>query len=280
MKNILVRSLTGLVYIGLIIGSLIAGNGWMLALTLLLTLLAIDEFNRIIDRQHLHPVLRILDMVMSCMPAIAVYSTLFLNMTTGIALTCTMAIGYIVYLMARLILPLYIKDADMLAQTAHSMMGQLYITWPLAMLTAVYIINPGIATLMFVMIWLNDTGAFCVGSLIGRHRLFERVSPKKSWEGFFGGLIFAVIAGVATSRLFPLNEHFIGFSWVTLGIFGLVVAIMSTWGDLVESQIKRTLGIKDSGKLLPGHGGILDRIDSLLLVAPSTLVYLLIINIF
>ncbi len=277
MKTIITRSLTGLIYIGIIIGALMGGNNWVLALILLLTLLAVDEFNRISDRHNLHPILRILDLMMSAMPATGIYAACTLGLEAGIALTAAMYLGYIFYMMARFIFPLYIKGADMLTQTAHSAMGQLYITWPLATFMGVYILNPGIAMLMFIMIWLNDTGAFCIGSLFGRHRLFERVSPKKSWEGFFGGMLFAIIAGVV-SWIPPLREHFSGFSAVTLGIFGLVVAVMSTWGDLVESQIKRTLGIKDSGKLLPGHGGILDRIDSLILVAPSTLIFIILIQ--
>lgn len=274
MKNVITRSLTGLIYIGVILGALAGGDSWMLALVLLLTLLSVDEFNRISDRHDLHPILRILDLLTSCMPAIAVYSAFSLSLGLGISLAITMAIGYIFYLMARMIFPLYIKGADMLAETAHSMMGQIYIVWPLTTLLAVYILNPGIALLMFVMIWLNDTGAFCVGSLLGRHKLFERVSPKKSWEGFFGGLLFAIAAGVTASLMYP-SGLLMQYPPLTLGLLGLIVAVMATWGDLVESQIKRTLGIKDSGKLLPGHGGILDRIDSLLFVAPSTLIFIL-----
>ncbi|MDE5636372.1 MAG: phosphatidate cytidylyltransferase, partial [Muribaculaceae bacterium] len=263
MKNVITRSITGLIYIGIILGALAGGNSWMLALVLLLTLLAVDEFNRIIDSHNLHPALRILDILTSCMPATAIYSAFSLSPELGIPLTVTMAIGYIFYLMARMIFPLYIKGADMLTQTAHSMMGQTYIVWPLTTLLAVYILNPGIALLMFIMIWLNDTGAFCVGSLLGRHKLFERVSPKKSWEGFFGGMLFTIAAGVATPLLYP-GGYIMQFTPLALGSLGLIVAVMATWGDLVESQIKRTLSIKDSGKLLPGHGGILDRIDSLL----------------
>lgn len=274
MKNVITRSITGLIYIGVIIGALAGGSSWMLALVLLLTLLAVDEFNRITDSHNLHPALRILDILTSCMPAIVVYSVFTLNLSLGTLLATTMGIGYIFYLMARMIFQLYIKGADMLAQTAHSMMGQIYIVWPLTTLLAVYIINPGIAVLMFIMIWLNDTGAFCVGSLLGRHKLFERVSPKKSWEGFLGGLLFAIATGVIISFL-HISEYLIQFTTLTLGLLGLIVAVMATWGDLVESQIKRTIGIKDSGKLLPGHGGILDRIDSLLFVAPSTLIFIL-----
>ncbi len=128
---------------------------------------------------------------------------------------------------------------------------------------------------MFILIWLSDTGAFCVGSLIGKHRLFERISPKKSWEGFFGGLIFCLIAGLV--MFYGFHSYFLIMNlWQMLG-FCAMVCVMGTWGDLVESLIKRSLGVKDSGHLLPGHGGILDRIDSLLVVVPGVTVYIFLI---
>ena len=115
------------------------------------------------------------------------------------------------------------------------------------------------------------------GSMLGRHRLFERISPKKSWEGFFGGLAFDVIAsvlfGIYASTFFGLEISVYG--WVGLGV---VVCLFSTWGDLVESMLKRSLHIKDSGSLIPGHGGILDRIDSLLFVMPACVIYLMILS--
>ena len=119
---------------------------------------------------------------------------------------------------------------------------------------------------------MNDTGAFCVGSLIGRHRLFERISPKKSWEGFWGGLFFTIVAAVIIDTYFPAYfSEFDVIRWVGMAI---VVSAFSTWGDLAESMVKRTAGVKDSGHLLPGHGGILDRIDSLLFVVPAVLIYI------
>ena len=130
---------------------------------------------------------------------------------------------------------------------------------------------------VFVLIWLNDTGAFCVGSLFGRHRLFERISPKKSWEGFFGGLIFCLVAAAILKTCF--GEYFPGMGMLLMLGLGAVVSVFGTWGDLVESLIKRTLGVKDSGHVLPGHGGILDRIDSLLLVIPAVLAYMLMVGV-
>ena len=272
MKNVIVRSFTGLIYIGIIIAALLLGNAWMLALTLLFTLLAVNEFNTISDRHDLSRGLNLLDLLTACMPSVAIY--VFDN-STQITTAAIIGIAYIACLIARMIVPLYIKNSNPLVQTAHSFMSQIYVVWPLASMFIAYTLNPAIVTLMFVMIWLNDTGAFCVGSLIGRHKLFERISPKKSWEGFFGGFVFAIAAGIV-ARLIFTDGSLTGFSLTSLGIMGAVVSTMSTWGDLVESQIKRTLGIKDSGNLLPGHGGILDRIDSLLLVAPATLLVLLI----
>ena len=120
----------------------------------------------------------------------------------------------------------------------------------------------------FIFIWINDTGAFLVGITIGHHRLFERISPKKSWEGFAGGLIFSLM----TAWIFSLfYDNFSLIQW--LG-FSLTISISSTFGDLCESLLKRTIHIKDSGHILPGHGGLLDRFDSVLLAAPAAYIYL------
>ena len=128
---------------------------------------------------------------------------------------------------------------------------------------------------VFIFIWLYDTGAYCVGMLLGRHRLFERISPKKSWEGVIGGILLSVAGAYVTHRWFDEFFQVPDFTiWMGLSV---VVAVFATFGDLVESLIKRTVGVKDSGHILPGHGGILDRIDSLLLVAPAVLIYLMLI---
>ena len=268
MKNVIIRSITGIIYIAIIVGAILAGSLWMCILSSLLAILAIDEFNRISDKNHIHPVLRVLDIIGGCAMIFAAYTLSSLNDLFIFAI-----FAYILYLIIRFVAPLYIHRDDPLSTTAHSMMGQMYTALPIAMLLCSYHISPNVVMLMFIMIWLNDTGAFCVGTLLGRHRLFERISPKKSWEGFLGGLAFAITAGIVAATYMPsLIEN---RSTLSMAIFGVIVAVMSTWGDLVESQIKRTLNIKDSGKLLPGHGGILDRIDSLLLVAPATLLYLL-----
>lgn len=127
---------------------------------------------------------------------------------------------------------------------------------------------------IFIFLWANDTGAYCTGSLLGKHKLFPRISPGKSWEGSIGGGIFVLIIAGIIGYLVNNNgmAHHVGMAeWIGLG---LVVVVFGTWGDLVESLFKRTLGIKDSGKILPGHGGMLDRFDSSLMALPAAVIYL------
>jgi phosphatidate cytidylyltransferase len=124
---------------------------------------------------------------------------------------------------------------------------------------------------VFVIIWTNDTFAYLSGLAFGKHRMFERISPKKSWEGFAGGLFMAIIASMVFYYFFPAPGL---VNWI---LFGILTVIVSNLGDFFESFLKRKAGTKDSGTLLPGHGGMLDRIDSMLFVSPVIFIYLLLI---
>lgn len=128
--------------------------------------------------------------------------------------------------------------------------------------------SPGILIGFFLLLWTNDTGAYLVGSVIGKHRLFERISPKKSWEGFFGGLILTLLV----ARLF---SGWLGVAdtagWM---IIAFIISVAGTLGDLLESMLKRSLGLKDSGTVMPGHGGFLDRFDSVVVAFPLVYFYL------
>ena len=134
--------------------------------------------------------------------------------------------------------------------------------------------NPKIIIGLFILIWTNDTFAYIVGKSIGKHKLFEKISPKKTIEGFIGGITFAIVAGYLISRYYiKASLQFSDKSILIWTIIAVIVGVMGTIGDLIESKFKRIAGVKDSGKIMPGHGGILDRLDSVIFVAPFVFLF-------
>ncbi len=176
---------------------------------------------------------------------------------------------------------LYYKNEDHFKSVAFTLFGIIYIVLPFSALTFIGFsgINNNQYTAdfilaMFIMIWVNDSGAYLIGSLIGKRKLFERISPKKTWEGTIGGFLVTLIAAYIISLLFTeLNLY----EWL---IFAVIVVIFGTYGDLVESLLKRKVGVKDSGNIMPGHGGLLDRFDSTFFVAPMIFLYLKVLEYF
>ena len=187
-------------------------------------------------------------------------------------------IPYLILIIYLMVSELYLKKKNPVLNWAYSMLSQMYIALPFAMLNVLAFqndpeassvsYNPILPLSIFVFLWLNDTGAYCFGSLFGKHRLFERISPKKSWEGSIGGGIVAIASSFVFAYYFPIMTS---AEWAGLA---LVVVIFGTWGDLTESLLKRQLQIKDSGSILPGHGGMLDRFDSSLMAIPAGVIYL------
>lgn len=263
LPQIGLRSLSGLIYCAIIVGLIFCGKYGVLILSILFSIAGCLEFARMSS-----------DLTAKNIPVI-------LLDIAGCVCLCFAPwiyplIIWIAIMVMRGIEELYINSAKPLHNLAHSYMSQIYIGVPLAIMSMIaFWLNPMIVLAIFILIWLNDTGAYLVGCTIGKHRLFERISPKKSWEGFFGGLFFCV--GISILFNYFCNNFF-GMQeieanvWIWLGM-GVIVTVFGTWGDLIESMIKRNLNIKDSSNLIPGHGGILDRIDSLLLVLPALGVY-------
>ena len=236
MKNIVTRSLSGIVYIALIVGSILGGGNYFNALCVAFALLAVWEFQGIVLPGGRRPWLvagRVADIfaagVITALPAIFEASLAAFEASLCVLL---------LYPIARFVISLYDRGADAYACALRSVASLMYVALPLAALNLAYVAfseGKWLVLLMFAMIWLNDTGAYCVGSLIGRRRLFERLSPKKSWEGFFGGLAFCLAAG-ALAALFLLPDSLGLMSGLGLGA---IVCVFSTWGDLFESLLKR-----------------------------------------
>lgn len=280
MNNMLLRAISGTVYVALIVCSIIFGGAWGFpALCCLFALLATIEFGHLCSSGGKAPGAIVVADVIGAL-VLTASPALILNAAacpTGEAwrMGALMLALFTAYLLARLTMQLYIRSVSPLTSWTASLAGQLYIALPLALASLVYLMSgPGIVLTMFIMIWLNDTGAYLVGSRIGSRRLFERISPKKSWEGFFGGMAFCIIAAVVIK--WCMGSYAPGMSVWALCVYAVLACVFATWGDLVESLVKRTLGVKDSGRMMPGHGGILDRIDSLLFVAPLTLCFIVI----
>jgi phosphatidate cytidylyltransferase len=184
---------------------------------------------------------------------------------------------YLIYIVGTLIFELYTQNKNTIDRLACIFFGQAYIALPFSALNLLAFPHsaenaPSYQWIwiiaLFIFIWVNDSGAYLIGINFGKNRLWERISPKKSWEGFFGGFVFSIIAAIGFAHFYPQTAW---YHWIALSI---AVVILSTYGDLVESMIKRALGVKDSGKSLPGHGGFLDRFDSLLLAVYVMVVYL------
>ena len=198
---------------------------------------------------------------------------------------------YLLTVVYLLVSELYLKQTNPINNWAYTMLSQMYIALPFSMINVLAFRSTpdGNVTFewllplsLFIFLWTNDTGAYCSGSLLGRHKLFPRISPGKSWEGSIGGAVFVIIAAaiIYFLNVGQTDGLVAGMPlWQWLGL-GLVVVVFGTWGDLVESLFKRTLGIKDSGNILPGHGGMLDRFDSSLMAIPAAVVYLYTLQLF
>lgn len=283
MSNFVTRTITGVLFVLIVLTCFLRPMS-MALLFALVTGMTIWEFTGLVNQREGVNVNRFI-----CTAA-GVF--LFIAMT-GFCSELTPSSVFIPYLLTVIYLfcsGLFTRNEDPIHDWAYAMMSQMYIALPFSCLTilafrgygdtGMVVYNMLLPVSIFVFLWINDTGAYCTGSLLGRHKLFPRVSPGKSWEGSIGGAVFVLLVAVLVSYI-DENAMLASMGAMPTGLnvlewmgLGLTVVVFGTLGDLVESLFKRTLGIKDSGNILPGHGGMLDRFDSSLMAIPAAVVYL------
>jgi phosphatidate cytidylyltransferase len=271
VNNFTTRTITGAVFVILVIGSVILDARIFAALFLFVSILTQLEFYHILKKRGRKPQTYIGTGIGSFL-----YISLAANALGMLGSFGNMLIFFNFFLIGIIFISeLFTKSLDPFGNIGATITGVIYISLPFGLLNYFYFpavypnnFNFGILLGYFLILWLNDTGAYLVGSAIGKHHLFERISPGKTWEGSIGGSLFAILtAGV-------MSNNFRGLSLWQWIVMALIIVVFGTLGDLVESMLKRSFGIKDSGSLLPGHGGLLDRFDAVLLSAPVVFVYI------
>lgn len=285
MKKLLTRSLSGIVYVALIVGAILGDPVWFTVLMSLFSAIAVLEFRKLVmppAGSIVQKAIAATDLLTAAaLPLVSLGFTYTeaLSERNFSIITAFIIVIFAAYPLLRFTLALYDRSERPFAMAARSVMSIFYISIPLTLASIINIASSAfswLSMMMFIMIWLNDTGAFCTGCTMGRHKMFERLSPKKTWEGFWGGFAACVVAGALCPLvIYPSVPGAPVF--IIWAVYGAIVSGAATVGDLFESLIKRTVGVKDSGNLIPGHGGLLDRIDSLLAVAPLTMLLAIIL---
>lgn len=278
MKNFIQRAITGLIFVVTLIGCIVGSYLSFGVLFCIISAMATAEFCHLMNQQKGVKINRNICVLGSVALFLSFFYYGINPVQTGIF------IPYLIIIIYLMVSELYLKKENPLNNWAYAMLSQVYIALPFSLLNVLAFQSDETISVtsyqyifplsIFAYNWINDTGAYCTGMLFGKHPLFKRISPKKSWEGSIGGAVFCIAASFAFAHFFPFMS--IG-EWIGLA---LTIVVFGTWGDLSESLMKRQLGIKDSGTILPGHGGILDRFDSAILAIPAAVVYLYILSLF
>lgn len=283
-KNFIVRTITGTLFVAIMVAGFLNPRA-MVFLFALITGLSLWEYTGLVNDIDDVRVNRFISTVAGVYLFVAVA-----GWRMGILNNFIAFVPYLLTIVYLFVSGLYTENKNAVNDWAYTMLGQMYVALPLSMINilAFEVSADGtginydmlLPLSIFIFLWANDSGAYCFGSLFGKHKLFPRISPGKSWEGSIGGglLVMVVAAALGWYANNGVEAHQLSIAgWVGLG---LVVVVAGTLGDLVESLFKRTLGIKDSGNILPGHGGMLDRFDSSLMAIPSAVIYLYTITLF
>lgn len=274
MNNFITRTLSAIVYAGVVVASILVqpecfGNHMLLfgVVFMIVSTLAIREFHSLVGGSDVK--IQSYAMIANSLLFCTLYFLFY-----GDMIWRPMLFAYVAILLLAMIVHLFREKVNAVESWGNLCAGQLMIALPFALMSGVVLYNKWLMFALFILIWVNDSGAYIVGSLMskrkgGNHKMFPRVSPAKSWEGLIGGFVFDLIAGYIFYLVgWTTTMGLTAYPLLDSLLFALVVGVFGTLGDLMESLMKRTVGVKDSGKFMPGHGGVLDRFDSLLLAVP------------
>ena len=265
MNNFVKRSISGGIFAAIIVTSILLSPYTFAAVFALFTAMAAYEFHKLTNKPSEVQV----NKTVAVIGAVLLFICSFLYASGRFQYPIYSFYG--LFIVGVFIAELYRKKQNPVNNLAYFILGQLFIALPFSLLSFILYVSdyqPIILLAVFITIWVNDTGAYVSGMLLGKHKLFERISPKKTWEGFIGGAVFALISGYVFSLFIP------ELSLLQWFIFSEIIVIFGTFGDLTESLIKRTENVKDTGNIIPGHGGLLDRFDSMLMSAPVIFLWL------
>lgn len=268
------RTLSGIVYISLIIWALI--SSLLLPYHIIFSVFAfigVWEYSRLVKNNVTRPFRTILD----CFAAVYLFLYISFRVIKPQSIGFSLFAPYLFYILYVVIRSIYSEKDGLPNSIGKTIFGQLYVGGSLSMANMLIVsdqiqFNKVLLLMIFCCIWASDTGAYLVGSTIGKRRLFPSISPKKSWEGFIGGIVFSIVTALIFGVYGGVSS--IIYTNYSLIIIGLVISVAATWGDLFESSMKRNANVKDSGRFIPGHGGLLDRIDSLLFALPIGVLFI------
>ncbi|WP_291286525.1 phosphatidate cytidylyltransferase [Flavobacterium sp.] len=282
MNETLKRTISGAVYIALLLTSILFSTESFIILFGIFLIIATYEFCNLVGINKIISILFV-SLFYSTVALISFYKAETENYISktikeNIQITVDTEKLFSVLLIITLIVSVkcivfLFDDTQIISKSSKYIYLLGYVTLPFLFITKISFgikdYNPKIIIGLFVLIWTNDTFAYLVGKSMGKHKLFERISPKKTIEGFLGGVVFAAFAGYLISKLYiQPKPDFSTKSILIWMIIALIVSVFGTIGDLIESKFKRVAGVKDSGSIMPGHGGVLDRLDSVIFVAP------------
>ena len=273
MNNTVTRTLSGICFLAIVIGGLLLNKYLFAALITFMMVTMLYEFYRM-TMGELFPRTRALAITLGCCSFLSLFFVMAFRLDIRL-------VGFsAILLLVLMVSTLMVKDKGEFKLFAFLYTGLMYIAVPLTLSNFVVFDQAGQFNgrpmlAFFIIIWASDVGAYCIGMLLGKYskKLFPSVSPKKTWAGFWGGLVFAVLAG-----LILVWTGLWTYPWYHAVILSIIMHVAGVFGDLFESQWKRGCDIKDSGNIIPGHGGMMDRFDSALFAIPAGVIYLVIIG--